>query len=98
MGGQQDISNTTKLCDDDDALEVTFDAAADYVAALAASTGAAPGGARTALQLYSLYKQATVGPCTSTSPWLWQRSARAKWCVVRWMQHTGCTGTSPALS
>ena len=34
---------------------------------------------RTLLELYSLYKQATVGPINTTKPWAVQVEARAKW-------------------
>ena len=33
------------------------------------------------LQLYGLFKQATVGPCTAPRPSLIDMTGRAKWCV-----------------
>ena len=34
---------------------------------------------KTLLELYALYKRATVGPNTTTKPWAVQLEARAKW-------------------
>ena len=31
------------------------------------------------LRFYSLYKQATVGPCTAAKPWFYEVEATAKW-------------------
>ena len=31
------------------------------------------------LQLYGLYKQATVGDCDMTEPWFYEVEAKAKW-------------------
>jgi diazepam-binding inhibitor (GABA receptor modulating acyl-CoA-binding protein) len=31
------------------------------------------------LQLYGLYKQATVGNCNTTEPWFYELEAKAKW-------------------
>lgn len=61
-----------------DALEQHFHAAADHLGQLVSAN---PTGVHDAvkLQLYGLYKQATVGPCTAPKPAFWDRAARLKW-------------------
>jgi len=61
-----------------DALEQHFHAAADHLGQLVSAN---PTGVHDAvkLQLYGLYKQAAVGPCTAPKPAFWDRAARLKW-------------------
>lgn len=33
------------------------------------------------LSFYSLYKQGTIGPCTTSQPGIWSLVERTKWCV-----------------
>ncbi|GMH32391.1 hypothetical protein BSKO_00225 [Bryopsis sp. KO-2023] len=61
-----------------DQTEEEFDDAADYVQHWAAQGVFQPD---TLLQLYGFYKQATVGPCPLSKPYIWQREALAKWHV-----------------
>jgi acyl-CoA-binding protein len=62
----------------DDALEETFHAAADHLGQLVSAHPTAVLDS-VKLQLYGLYKQATVGKCTSAKPAFWDRAAHLKW-------------------
>jgi hypothetical protein len=70
--------------DDDDSdspeeeLDEMFDAASIYVEQ-AVMSGATLFTDNMKLKLYGLYKQATVGPCTASKPYLWDFKGKAKW-------------------
>eukprot|EP00879_Flechtneria_rotunda_P018238 GHRR01019133.1.p1 GENE.GHRR01019133.1~~GHRR01019133.1.p1 ORF type:complete len:159 (+),score=69.09 GHRR01019133.1:246-722(+) len=58
--------------------EALFHAAADHLAQLVTSNPASvPDSSK--LQLYGLYKQATIGPCHISKPVFWNRAGCAKW-------------------
>jgi acyl-CoA-binding protein len=58
----------------------TFHAAADHVGVLVSGDPLrVPDQVK--LQLYGLYKQATVGQCSAPKPAFWHRAARLKWCA-----------------
>lgn len=54
--------------------KILFDAAVDAVKELSTRPDNT-----TLLELYSFYKQATVGKCNISQPWVVQVEARAKW-------------------
>ena len=54
-------------------VQLTFEAAADRVKTLKDKPSN-----DVLLQIYALYKQATVGDCTGSQPWAVQVEARAK--------------------
>jgi diazepam-binding inhibitor (GABA receptor modulating acyl-CoA-binding protein) len=64
--------------DDDEGLDELFHAAADHLAQLVTANAAAVPDA-VKLQLYGLYKQATVGQCNTSKPAFWDRAGIAKW-------------------
>lgn len=60
--------------------EDLFDAAATYVAATTAQEGASPSlSSDTLLELYGLYKQATIGECTIKKPSIFDFRGRSKY-------------------
>jgi diazepam-binding inhibitor (GABA receptor modulating acyl-CoA-binding protein) len=68
--------------DDDEGLDELFHAAADHLAQLVTINSAAlPDAVK--LQLYGLYKQATVGQCNTSKPAFWDRAGVAKWQAAR---------------
>lgn len=59
-------------------LEETFHAAADHLGQLVtAAPAAVPDSMK--LQLYGLYKQATIGACSTAKPAFWDRPGCSKW-------------------
>lgn len=66
--------------------QLTFEAAADRVKTLKDKPSN-----DVLLQIYALYKQATVGDCTGSQPWAVQVEARAKfdaWAAQKGQSHT----------
>lgn len=61
-----------------DELQEEFQAAADYLVTAVTSKDKRFSD-KIKLQLYGLYKQATVGKCNTGKPALWDPSGRAKW-------------------
>jgi acyl-CoA-binding protein len=70
-------ADTRDLGDMDD-LDELFHAAADHLGQLVTAAPAAVPDSRK-LQLYGLYKQATVGACDTAKPAFWDRTGCSKW-------------------
>lgn len=73
--------------DNDEALgllpgEQEFSAAADRVAAAVVAGGSARPSEADLLELYGLYKQATVGDCATPRPWFWHVPKLQQWCAA----------------
>lgn len=68
------MSDHSDFEDDSTELEQDFAAAAKHLERLAGKLDQA-----TLLGFYGLYKQATVGPCTTPKPGLFAMAAKAKW-------------------
>jgi acyl-CoA-binding protein len=63
-------------------LNNDFEAAAAHIASIAGDNQLSNDDL---LRLYGLYKQATIGPCTSFRPSFFDRKARSKWCVFEFL-------------
>lgn len=72
-----DFSNDSDLeMEEDSKLDLEFTKATEHLQQI--HTEQTP---NDLLELYALYKQATVGPCNTAKPTIFQMQGRAKWCA-----------------